>query len=302
MSFQGKYAEGEREIKQALDLDPNNALAHAYYAEILVAMAKEDYALYEKAAEQSRIARDLDPNLLEAHRARGIVLLDTQNLEEAVQEFETAIALNKNIADLHLNLGVAYRGLEKYDLAQEALTTAYTLNPKDPIALIELSRAFFADGRYAQATQYAEEAVKIEPANPRRHAYLGMTYYKQEDYEKAIPSLDLALTGGETENGVAVEGIPMSEDETILQYYYFYGFSLVRTRHCAEAVALFQNMLTLVPDNEIAVYNANEAITACKEMVKTPEAEATAESTGESETPAADEVTEEPAVDATATP
>ncbi len=121
-------------------------------------------SLYEKAADESKKALALDPTLLEAHRARGIVLLNTQNLEEAVQEFQAALAINKNIADLNLYLGVTYKALGQYDLAQEALLASYALNPTDTIALTELSRAYFADGRYAQAGQYAEEALASIPA------------------------------------------------------------------------------------------------------------------------------------------
>ena len=36
LDFQGETLEAEASIKRALELDPNNALAHAYYAEILV--------------------------------------------------------------------------------------------------------------------------------------------------------------------------------------------------------------------------------------------------------------------------
>jgi tetratricopeptide (TPR) repeat protein len=153
LGFQEKYGEAEIEIKQALELDPNSALAHAYYAEILINQG--DFELYEQAAAESKRAQELDPTLLETRRARGIVLLNTQNLQEAVNEFQSALAINKNIADLHLYLGVTYKALEEYDLAQESLLAAYALNPNDTIALTELSRAFFADGRYAQAAQYA---------------------------------------------------------------------------------------------------------------------------------------------------
>ena len=119
LGFQEKYGEAERVVLKALDLDPNNALAHAFYAEILINQG--DYNLYDKAIEESKKARDLDPSALETHRARGIVLLNTQNVEESVEEFQAALAINKNIADLYLNLGVAYKLLENYDLAQEAL-------------------------------------------------------------------------------------------------------------------------------------------------------------------------------------
>ena len=133
---------------------------------------------------------------METHRARGIVLLNTQNLEEALQEFQTAMAINKNIPDLNLYLGITYKALGEYDLAQEALLAAYALNPTDTVALTELSRAFFGDGRYPQAAQYAEEAVKVDPTDPRLHGNLGIIYYRQEDFAKAIESLRLAVQGG----------------------------------------------------------------------------------------------------------
>lgn len=269
LGFERKYGEAEQEIKKALDIDPGNALAHAYYAEIL--MNQGDYELYDKAAEESKTALDLDPTLLEARRARGIVLLNTQNLEEAVQEFQAAVAINKNIADLHLYLGVTYRALGDYDLAQESLLAAYALNPTDTVALTELSRAFFADGRYAQAAQYAEEAVKVDPADPRLHGNLGITYYKNNDYTNAIPALAFSVRGGTMEDGTVVEGLPLDYGK-VEEYYWYYGFALARSNRCAEAVPIFQALLTGVPNDEIAVYNATEGLSLCQQNLnETPE-------------------------------
>ncbi len=265
LGFQEKYAEAEVEIKKALNLDPNNALAYAYYAEILI--NQRDYALFEEAAEASKKALALAPNSLEAHRARGIVLLYTQNLEEALQEFQTALAINKNIPDLNLYLGITYKALERLDLAQEALLAAYALNPKDPVALTELSRAFFADGRYAQAAQYAEEAVKVNPADGRLHGNLGIVYYKMGDYAKAVASLGLAVHGGVAEDGTTVEGVPLAYGRPE-EYYWYYGFALARLNRCAEAVPIFQALLTGVPNDEIAVYNATEGLAICQKQLQ----------------------------------
>ncbi len=264
LGLQGKYGEAEIEIKKALAQDPNSALAYAYYAEIL--MAQNDYTLYDKAAEVSKKARDLDPTLLETHRARGIVLLNTQNLEEAVQEFQAALAINKNIPDLNLYLGITYKALNEYDLAQESLLAAYALNPSDTVALTELSRAFFADGRYPQAAQYAEEAVKVAPSDARLHGNLGITYYKMGDYGKAIPSLALAVRGGTTQDGDAVEGLPLDYGR-VEEYYWYYGFALARNNRCTEAVPIFQALLTGVPNDEIAVYNATEGLAMCQQNI-----------------------------------
>ncbi len=283
-SFQGNLVEAERSIRQALELDPNSALAHAYYAELLINQVSEDYGLLDKAISESNLGLQLDPNLLETHRARGLVLMNTGNAEEAVLEFEKAISLNKNIADLHLYLGLAYKALERYDLAQESLLLAYSLNPKDTVALIELSRAYFADGRYAQAAQYAEEAVKNDPANPHRHGYLGIVQYKQENFPQAIDELAYAVRGGKTPENVTVEGLQLSYEDRVMQYYWYYGFALARARRCEEAIPVFQALLTGVPDNEIAVYNAQEGLNICKEQAETP-VETTETPTGEDATP-----------------
>jgi tetratricopeptide (TPR) repeat protein len=281
LGFQEDYVEAERSIRRALEIDPNNALAHAYYSEILISQIEEDYGLLDKAIEESQLALQYGPDLFESHRIRGIVLLNTNNLEEAVQEFEKAISINKSLPDIHLYLGITYKALERYDAAQESLLLAYSLDPKDTVALIELSRAFFADGRYAQASQYAEEAVKVEPENPHRYGYLGITYYKQEQYPQAIDALALAVKGGQSKEGIKVERVPLSYDDRAMQYYWYYGFALARARRCEEAVPIFQELLTGVPDNEIAVYNAEEGLNICKEQIDSPEATSTPEPTEE---------------------
>lgn len=281
LGFQDKNSEAEVEILKALELDPNSALAHAYYAEIL--MNQNDFGLYEKAANESKIAQELDPTLLETHRIRGIVLFNTQNLEQAVDEFQAAIAINKNIANLPLYLGVTYKALGELDKAQEVLLGAYALNPFDPVALTELSRAFFADGRYAQAAQYAEEAVEVDESDPRLHGNLGIVYYKNNEFDKAIPSLALAVRGGVSENGVSVEGIPLDYGR-VEEYYWYYGFALARSNRCAEAVPVFQELLTGVPDDDIAVFNAQEGLAICQENAETPPTQPATEATPSGDT------------------
>lgn len=266
LGFQEKYGEAEIEIKKAIDLDPDNALAHAYYAELLIIQG--DFELQEKAIQESRTARDLDSSLFETHRARGIVLLNTNNLEEAVTELNAALSINKNIADVHLYLGVTYKALGDYGKAEESLLAAYALNPTDTIALTEISRSYFADGRYRQAAQYAEEAILVEPTSPALHGNLGIAYYKTEEFSKAIEQLGLAVRGGTTDGGQAVEGLPLDYGR-VEEYYWYYGFALAKSNRCNEAVPIFQALLTGVPDDDIAVYNANAGIDLCRESLGT---------------------------------
>jgi tetratricopeptide (TPR) repeat protein len=269
LSFQDEDLQAEAAAKKALELDPNNALAHAYYAEIL--LNKEDFDDLDKAIEHSKTARELDPGLLETHRARGLVLLNTQNIDEAIDELKAAIAINDKIANLHLNLGFAYRVRGDNDLAVEELLTAFALNPSSPEAPTEISLAYANEGQFGKAVQYAEQSVKVDPTNARLHGNLGVMYYRNQELDKAINELALVVHGGTTEDGNVVEGLPL-DYSTVAQYYWFYGFALAKSNRCTEAVPVFQALLLGVPDYELAVENAQAGIALCQESLGTPAA------------------------------
>ena len=79
--FSGQSPGGRSLNQTALELDPNNAVAHAFYAEILVDQGTDTIL---RAVEESKVAQALAPDTLITHRARGYVLEATANYEEAV--------------------------------------------------------------------------------------------------------------------------------------------------------------------------------------------------------------------------
>lgn len=263
--FTADYLSAEASLKRALELDPNNALAHAYYAEVLINKGQIDDL--DKAIEESRLAMQLDSTLLETRRARGIVLLNTgqANIDAAIDEFKAAIAINPKIADLHLYLGYAYRVKGENDLAVEELLAAYSLNPNNWTPLAEISLAYANIGQFGKASQYAEQAMKVEPSNPKLHGTLGIMYYRNGEMSKAVRELELAVRGGTLEDGTVVQGMPLDYG-TVAQVYWFYGFALAKTNRCEEAVQVFQTLINGVPNDSLAVENANAGIQLCLEQ------------------------------------
>ncbi len=268
LDFQGSYLEAEASIKRALDLDPNNAISHAIYSEILI-----DLGDYEAAAEQSRLAVELDPSSLEVRRARGYVLYWTSNYELAANEYQAALAINNKIPNLHLMLGYIYAAMGEYDLSVESFNQANALNPTDPVPDFEVSRIYFAIGEFARAVQYAEQAVRDDPTSPNLHGNLGVMFAKNNQRDEAIDHLALAIHGGTTEGGSIVKGIPLSYEIRTIEFYSTYGLTLARQNRCGEAIPIFQAMLSIVPDNEIAVYNAETGLEMCQENLEEAEGE-----------------------------
>jgi tetratricopeptide (TPR) repeat protein len=301
-------AEALDSIQRAIELDDRNALAHAYYAEILIDTGL--FENYEKASEHSKLAYNLDPNLLEAHRARAYVLenvgSDRYNYELAVQEYRAAIELNPNLPILHMELGRNLRFLEVYDEAIDEFTFADTLNPEDPEPDLFISRTYATIGDYAKAIQYAEQAVKDRVTDPNLRGNYGVMLFRNFLYQPALEQLELAVKGGKTEDGLPVLGMSLTAGGRVVEYYYTYGLALARTNQCGEALKISQQIQAAVSTDENAIFAAEEMIRICEENLANPTAETTAteikveeptEVPTETETPTP-EVTEE----VTATP
>ena len=275
LDFQDQTLEAEASIKRALELDPNNALAHAYYSEILVDSFYSGTGIVgaiEKAIDESKVAIALAPDALETHRARGYVLEATGNYEEAIREYEAAIAVNTNIADLHLALGRNYRTLGIYDKAVEEFTRANALNPEDPTPDLFISRTYATIGEYAKAMQYAESAKDNNPASASLRGNLGVMYYRNSYWTEAITELGYVVNGGVTEDGTKIEPINLvPNDSRTAEYYATYGLALSRLNQCGKALQVARSILERIPADELAQENANAIIARCqKNLDSTP--------------------------------
>ncbi len=266
LGLMGNYLEGESSLNQAINLEPNNPIPYAYLAEILALKSSSptgDLETLNRAIEYSRKAESLGANLLETHRARGVVLELTSNYEEAVREFAAAVAINPNIADLHIYLGRNYRALQDYPNAIREFTNAIPLNPTDPLPYTYLSRTYATQGEFANAIQYAELAIERAPTDPYLYGNLGVMHYRNRDFPKAITALRMAVRGGTAETGETVEGLPL-DYWPISEYYYLYGLALARQGDCGEALLIAQAVIDGVSIEEASVVNAQEIINTCE--------------------------------------
>ena len=296
-------AEALADIQTAIELDDRNAIAHAYYAEILI--DTQLFENYDEAAEHSRVALSLDPTLMEARRARGYVLEniaseDNTNRELAISEYRAAIEINPNIPILHMELGRNLRFLGIYEEAIKEFTIANTLNPEDPEPDLFISRTYATIGDYAKAIQYAEQAVKDRATDPSLRGNYGVMLFRNFLYQPALEQLGLAVKGGSTEEGLPILGLSITEGGRAVEYYYTYGLALARTNQCGEALKLSQQIQAAVPTDENAVFAAEEMVRICQENLENPP-EATEAATEEeaTEEPTAEPATETPSPEAT---
>jgi tetratricopeptide (TPR) repeat protein len=265
---QGKitFDDADKELQKSFALDPNLALTHAYYAEML--MDEDSNANWQTASAEARTAITLSPNLMEAHRAMGYIYYLTANYTEALVEYQKAIASLGKIADLWIPLGDCYRGVTDPANAIDAYLKASTLDPQNPDPIARISRTYFGEGQYGKAAQYAEMAVNLAPQLPSYHGLLGEMYYFNSQYDKAVAELSLAIVGGRVDAG-PVQGLPL-EAGRVAEYYYVYGLALARVGRCTDAVPIFRLLQQQVPKDDIAMANVADGLFICKEITPTP--------------------------------
>lgn len=283
LDFLGKNSDAMGEIDKAIELDPNNAIAHAYRVEILI--DSDTDVNIQKAIEVSNTAIALDPNAIETRRARAYLLEVTGNYEQAIQFYRSAIEINPYIPILHMELGRNLRFKEVYDDAITEFTTANTLNPSDPEPDFMISRTYATIGDYAKALQYAKEAVKDRPTDPGLRGNYGLMFYRNFSYVEAVEQLRLATEGGQTEDGFPIKGLPLTNVQRVVEYYYTYGLALARTNQCGKALQVVQDIQTNVHMDDNAMINVNGAtdkiIEICQENLNNPAVDTPTSTPGE---------------------
>jgi tetratricopeptide (TPR) repeat protein len=255
-------------IEKAVELDSGSALIQAYYAEVLI-----DYEIerYSDALQAAQLAVQMDPNLMEAHRALGYVWESTGTYDRALDSYKAALRIHNNLPILFISVGNMYQALDDVEDAVDNYLRAAALDPLNPDPLTLIALAESRVGRYGIASQYAADAVDKDPSNPRLHGNLGRMYFKNNENSKSIDELRLAVQGGVTEDGVVVEGLPIDiEDIRVIEFYYTYGIALAIDGQCDFSGDIFEQLLLMTPDNEFVVANATEALVICGEIEPTP--------------------------------
>jgi len=249
--------QAEREASRAFQLDPENALALAYYAEILADQQKWTQA--EKYAAQA-VANN--PDLMDTHRVYGYVLETLGQYNSAIQQYQEAAEISPNLTFLYVRIGRNFReGIKNPDRALDYFDRAAKINEglgvRDPAPYIEIARTYTQIGQFFVASVNAEKALSFDPYNSNTYGQLGIIFRRARNYEGAMSLLKCAVQGctaAENEMGeVEVEGLPLTSI-SVAYYYVEYGTNLAflsrpGENFCVEARQVLQSVRAAYPDD-----------------------------------------------------
>ena len=167
-------------FQQAIDKDPNYALAYAGLADAWVLLPRY-YAgsapeCYPKAKAAALKALELDETLAEAHATLALTLYDYDwNLAESNREFQRAIEISPNYATAHHWYGNSnLTTMERFDEAIAALQRAQELEPLSLTINVDLGNVWFNARQYDKAIAQLQKTLEIEPDFYPAHIILGL--------------------------------------------------------------------------------------------------------------------------------
>ena len=183
-----KWSEAEREFLRAIELNPNNGLAHYFYAVRLLAPENR----IDQALEQVRAALSLDPLSPSIRTNYGVVLTMARRYSEAVAQLQNVLAENPGFVPAQNRLAQLYATTGNF---AEAVSEAQKLFPKSIAVNVDAKGYRDLMMRTAWSDRASSIAIAAAICGDRDQAFQYLEQaYSDGDYELLtdvrLPGLD----------------------------------------------------------------------------------------------------------------
>jgi len=146
----------ESEFKRGLELNPNYAIAHFYYANYLFVMEQ-----FRKALTEAQRSQTLDPKSLSAGSATAMAFYYGGQHDQAIQASLQALETDPKFAHSYEDLGRAYGEKRMWREALAAFKKAVTHSGRGSRYLASLAYGYAVSGRRKQAMTLMREVREL---------------------------------------------------------------------------------------------------------------------------------------------
>jgi tetratricopeptide (TPR) repeat protein len=183
------------QYKQATDLDPHYAIAHARLALAYIrlhAMRRVPEAL-DLAYGNSRLSLSLQPALADGHLALASVFEQTGNEQGALDEIASALSLDPSNQRTLVWQAQIYARLDRWEDAEKAFRRALKEHPNYWLAYNELGFGLHGQAKYREAIQAFRAASLAAPKYAMSLSNLGVEYLQIGEFTQGLESIKQSL-------------------------------------------------------------------------------------------------------------
>jgi TolB-like protein/Tfp pilus assembly protein PilF len=182
-NYDWDWQTAEREFRRAIELNPNYATAHHWYAEHLMWRGRFDEALQE-----SERARQLDPLSLIIAADNGAILFYSRQYDRAIDKWRSVLQMDPGFRRAHLILG-AY--VEK-GMFKEALVMAEDHSEIPASALSSSAYVYGRSGQTAESRHAVQGLLRLSRSHPVDPMLIAWAYTGLGDKDQALAFLEKA--------------------------------------------------------------------------------------------------------------
>jgi DNA-binding winged helix-turn-helix (wHTH) protein/TolB-like protein/Flp pilus assembly protein TadD len=155
MNYEWNWSEAERELKRAIELDPNNDGAHSEYGSYFIKMGRFDEAIALR-----KRARDLAPPVAPIIANVGSAYYYARQYDEAIKHHQRALELNPRFFRSQLAIGRAHVQVGKYEEGIAEIKKAISFRD-ETTAIAALGHAYAVAGRHAEARKVIDQLEQL---------------------------------------------------------------------------------------------------------------------------------------------
>ena len=183
------------QFRQAIDRDPNYALAYVDLAECYRELGAYAGAPASETLPNARVALEralqIDGSLAEAHEALAALYSSSLQWDQSEREHLRAISLNPNVG--HIKYANFLRAQMRYDEALREIKRAQTIEPLSPEAGVTAAFIYRKLGDLESSISESKRVIALDPTYPVAHLTLGFAYLSRGHYEEAIAEFEKAV-------------------------------------------------------------------------------------------------------------
>lgn len=187
-------------FQEAIELDPNYALAYAFLGwsydfEAMNGWADDRQAALKKAEQLADKAINLQPKLPLSYFVRGLSYREQGEYVKALGEVETSLKFDANNANARVLLATLLYYAGRPKLGLERIKEAMKINPHHPYNYhFHLGQAYFVLHQYKEALDAFQSGIDSNPASERLHVWMAATYAQDGDIDNASWEAELVMS------------------------------------------------------------------------------------------------------------
>jgi tetratricopeptide (TPR) repeat protein len=189
--YQWQWAEAEKAFLRALTLNPSNALARLWYANLLMSRRRFDEAL-----RQAYAARDLDPFSLIVHTNIGWILTNAGRHRAAVDHMTRTVALDPDYPQARWRMADALASSGRYEESLVQVQAFIRLTDRSSSSLSMLAYVYAKMQRRDEARALLRELLATAQERYVPPTHIGRVHAALGDVEAALPWVERSYDEG----------------------------------------------------------------------------------------------------------